>query len=271
MNADNILFRCSSLGHIMTPAKSKNETLSESCKTHLTDLFVSTKYKRREEIDSKFFNKGNAREEDSITLLSRVNKIFFKKNDIRLSNEFISGEPDIFLGESIYKADETFDTKTSWSAHTFFRAQKDELNKMYKYQGIGYMALSEAKKHTVAYCLVNGTQQAIIDEKRRASYRYDLTNEDEYLAYKKRCKQIEINMIYDINSFASENKYFDFDNDLSEWDYDIPMAERIFTFSIYRNEDEIQAIYDRIKECRKWMNENLFKVIPVSEKIELIN
>lgn len=114
--------------------------------------------------------KGNACEEDSITALSRVTKILFKKNDIRLSNEFVTGEPDLFLGESIYNAERTDDTKTSWSAHTFFRAKNSELDKAYYWQGMAYMWLTGAKVHYVDFCLVNGTVEAILSEKRKLEW-----------------------------------------------------------------------------------------------------
>jgi len=57
----------------MTEARGKSEILSETAKGHCIDVFVSWKYGRREEIQSKFLDKGNAREEDAITLVSRIN------------------------------------------------------------------------------------------------------------------------------------------------------------------------------------------------------
>lgn len=260
-NADNLLFRASALGHIMPGPREKEGELATGVIIHLIDCFISYKYKRREEIENKFLDKGNAREEDAITLVSRINKTMFKKNSERLSNEFITGEPDIFLGKEIKQADETFDTKCSYSAFTFFRSQK-ELNKMYYWQGMGYMALTGAKKHTVAFCLVNGLPDAIIKEKRNAAWKLNLIDPSQDAQYLKKAKQIEINHIFDINSFVKENPHFEFDNSLMEWDYDIPMKERLFTFTFERNDTEIQKIYDRVRVCRKWINANMFKVVP---------
>ena len=259
-NADEIKFRCSSLGHLMTESRSKSETISETTKTHLVDVFVSARYGRREEIHGKMLEKGHAREENSITLLSRVQKIYYKKNSIRLANEFIQGEPDLFLGNSIDEATEITDTKTSWSAHTFFRAQQSELSKMYKWQGTGYLSLTGAKKCTIAYCLVNGTFQTIMDDKRKASYSYgqDFDNDPEYI---KECQQIERNHIFDLEEFRKEIPGFDFHSDIDELKkYEIPKEDRVFTISFDRNEDDIKKLYQRVKDCRKWMNENLFKI-----------
>lgn len=295
MNPREILFRCSSLGNIMTDGKKTELTelqkkkfnelslkkfkscltdkqedelkklmnkqdskpeLSDGCKTHLIDVYVSNKYGRREEVSGKMLDKGNEREEDSITLLSRVSKIMFRKNDIKLSNEFIRGECDIYLGEKISAATEVFDTKTSWSAHTFFRASKKRLESGYYYQGMGYMALTGAKKHSVCYCLVNGTYQAIIDEQRRLAFKMNLIDPDINPEYIEKCKQIEINHIFDISSFMDENPHYQLYNDRNSWSWDIPMEERVHIISFDRNERIIDKIYSRVEECREYLANN---------------
>ncbi len=261
-NANQIKFRCSSLGYIMTDPRSKTELLSETAKTHCIDVFISAKYGRREEIMGKFLDKGNEREEDAITLVSRLTKVFYKKNEQQLSNDFITGTPDLFLGKSIQTAEAITDTKCSWSAHTFFRAQKEPLNKMYYWQGMGYMALTGAKTHTVSYCLVNGTEAAIANEKRILSYQTGMMdaagNHSE--EYNEKCKQIEINHIFDLEAFKTEYPWYDFASDITKWQYDIPMQERLFSITFQRNEEDIQRIYERISDCRKWIDANLFKV-----------
>lgn len=171
MEANNILFRASALGHLMTKPKNKSELISQTAKTHCVDLFCSYKYKRREEINSKYLTKGNEREPNSLTLLSRKTGKFLKQNSERLSNDYVTGMPDTYIGESIQNADEIFDTKTSWSLHTFMRSKYAELESNYFWQGQAYMWLTGAQKHTVAFCLVNGTYDALEDEKRRLQYR----------------------------------------------------------------------------------------------------
>lgn len=257
MKANSILFRCSSLGKIKAGAREKEGVIAPGVTTHLVDLYVSAVHGRREEAEGRILEKGNLREEDSLTLLSRVQKKFYRKNDIRLSNEFITGECDIFIGESIENADETIDTKTSWSANTFFRAKNKPLDEDYEEQGHGYMWLTGAKKHTVAYCLVNGTAQAIMDEKRRAAWKFG-PDADKDPAYVKKCKQIEINHIFDLQAFIQENPWFEFHNNVAEWRWDIPMEERLHLFVFERDEKAIERIKNRVTDCRKWMDANLF-------------
>lgn len=262
VDANSIIFRSSGSGYLMVEPKSKSETLSESTKTNLIDVFISAQYGRREEITSKFLRKGNACEQDAITLLSRVTKILFKKNETRLTNEYITGEPDLFLGKDIEHADETFDTKTSWSLHTFLRAEYSKLNSNYYWQGQCYMLLTGAKKHTVAYCLVNGLPLAIMDEKRKLSYQTGMLDEhgNESPEYIKQAKQIEINHIFDIELFKTHYPGFEFHNDIDKWEWDIPKEKRVHTFVFDRDEEDIARLKKRIREARNWMNRELFKI-----------
>lgn len=263
-NFDNLLFRCSGLGHIMTEPRSKSETLSASTKTHLIDLAASFIYKRREEVRNKYLAKGNEREEDSTTLLSVVLNKFLLQNSERLSNEYITGEIDIFEGKSIENADEITDTKTSYSLHTFLHSKFDELNKMYYCQGQGYMWLSKAKKCNIAYCLVNGTDKAIMDEKRKLQWQLgvidpDNTDNEKYI---NGCKQIEINHIFDINAFNKEYPWFEYHNKViingenASWDFDIPKKDRVHIKSFERDDEFIDKMKQRIIDCRKWLNDN---------------
>lgn len=263
-SAQDILFRCSSLGYIMKDSKKPGE-LSDTCKKHLVDLYLSARYGIREEHRSKYTEKGNIREEDSITLLSLVMSEPFRKNTERLSNSYITGELDLFQGPEIRKATETLDTKTSWSAHTFFRAKVSKLDPDYEYQGHGYMALTGAQFHTVAYCLVNGTFDDIDAEKRRLAYRLNcFWLDDMPPEYIEGAIQIERNHIFDLAAWNKEHPHFMFDTPPDYYGCDgwpeIPRAERVALFRFARDEKKIAAIYKRINECREWMNENLFNL-----------
>lgn len=230
------LFRCSSLGHIMTEPKSKADkdagNLSESAKTHVVDIFVSTKYNRQTDIQNKYVQKGLMVEEDSITLYSRVKKKFFKKNKERLSNSFITGEPDLFEGLTIREADVIIDAKSSWDIFTFFRTRTKPVNTDYYWQGQGYMALTGAKKFVLAYCLVDTPEILINDEKRRLMYKMGLAT-DENDDFIQACEELDRLMTYG----------------------DIPIHERVIEYVIERNEEDIQAAYKKISKCRQYLND----------------
>lgn len=244
------------LKSVSTKTVATGETLSESTKTHLIDIYVSEVLKRREEIDNKFLRKGNEREEAAITLLSRVNKVFYKKNTEHLRNSFTKGIPDLYTGNIITNAEKIKDTKVSWSAFTFHRAKKGELLKLYYWQIMCYLWLTGAKSGWVSYCLVNGTHKAITDEKMRLARSMDLLDPSTSEEYKERCKQIEINHIFDLEEFRNEYPFYEFDNDLSDWHYDIPIHQRVHEIEVVRDEAKIEKMKNRVIECREWMKKN---------------
>jgi hypothetical protein len=249
--------------------------LSETCKKHLIKLYAQVVLGRRTEIKNKFLAKGHAREEDGITLLSRVTKNLFKKNTERLYNEYTTGEPDLFTGASIRAAKKTVDIKCSWSLETFLETIIEDLNDNYFYQGQDYMWLTGAEEHIVAYCLVNGTVEAINDEIFSLKREYGVIDDavlPENHIYHERARQVERNHIFDIDAFIKEYPHYTPLNDAflhSElgkyvWEYDIPMEKRVFRFSFLRDEVAIDNVKKKVVVCRAWMNANLFENIKYS-------
>lgn len=246
--------------------KSKDEIqLSDTCIKQLIRIYAQEKYSRREDLKNKYLDKGNERENDAITLLSRALKNPFKKNSIRLKNDFFQGEPDVYLGESIEKVDETLDTKCSFSLLTFLDAMFSDLNPLYEAQGQVYMSLTGAKKHSVAYCLINSTVQIIIDEVRKLAWKMGVLDAsvEENPDFIIKVKQIERNHIFDIKEFMIENPYFDLKNEhgFDEkgnyiWEYDIDYKDRIHIKTFDRDDNYIHAMEDRAVLCRKWMAKN---------------
>lgn len=243
--------------------------LSDTCIKTLIRIFAQERYSRYEELKNKYLSKGNAREDDSITVVSRVMKKPFKKNKERKFNDYFQGEWDLDLKEND-KIKETLDTKSSWSLLTFLEACNTPLNPIYEYQGHIYMDLTDGEKHTVSYCLVNGTYTAINDEIRRLGWSMGVLDasvetDPEFI---KKVKQIERNHIFDINAFMNENQGFELKNDFEAdynsntytWEFDIPFQDRICSKSFNRDENILSEMRYRAKDCRQWMNKNLFKI-----------
>lgn len=241
---------------------------SATCEKALIRVFAQTRG-RYEELSNKYLTKGNERENDSITLLSRVLRKHYKKNKERKSNEYIQGEwdlHDIIDGVIV----ETLDTKSSWSYITFLEAQEKTLNPIYRIQGHCYMWLTGAKKHTVCYCLVNGTYKYIKDQIRSLQWKHGVLDGDisEDQNYLEAVKQLERNHIFDIDSFIKENPEFIplndvwFNQKLDQymWHYDIPKEERVYSITFERDEEVIEKIKQRVINCRKYMNHKFFKI-----------
>jgi hypothetical protein len=254
VNIDKLLIRCSSIGDLMTgTGKGWDVSKSITCQRMLVKLYREAKYNRYFEHENKYTYKGKMQEETGITLYSLENKRHYRKNTIRLTNEFLTGEVDLFLGESIHQAEETIDIKCPFSLETM-PSVIDTIDADYKWQGLGYMALTGAKRHTIAYTLVNAPSRLVMAEKMKVYYDMDCPDENnaEYIA---KCIEIEKNLIYDYKDFVKCNPNYDFS--CPEWEYDIPRSERLFTRTIERDDAKIQQIYDKVKECRAWIKENL--------------
>lgn len=256
-NYDDYKFRCSSLGDIMTGvAKGWNVEKSVTCISKLVEIDRQIRQNRKPNNSNKYVEKGISQEEDAITLYSLFKGKMYRKNTERLTNDFITGEMDFFEGESVSKADVTIDTKCSWDLWTFPH-KFSKLSGDYFDQGQGYMDLTGAKKHIVAFCLVNTPANLITDAKKRLAWKMGIIDQetDEYI---KECIEIEKNMIFDMATFKQENPFFEFH--IKEWNNDMDIKDRVLEFHIERDDKYIQAIHDRVKACREFMNKEILEI-----------
>lgn len=254
METSKILFRSSSNYHLMTEPKLKAEkeagNLSTGAKTHCIDVFASWHYNRREDAYSKYLEKGTAVEEQAITLLSLVTRNIYFKNEENLTNEYISGTPDLFVKDANGKIICIEDIKSSWDIFTFLRAKHNELQSSYYWQMQSYMWLTGALEANIRYCLVNALPDHIDSEKKKLAWQMNLIDPDNNGEYVEKCRQVERNMIYDMADFQSRYPYYPLHTNLSEWDYDIPIEERLHTFNVKRNNEDIQLLMSKIIKAR---------------------
>ena len=216
--------RASQIGKIMTSPRTKGERFSQTTKSYILELAVAEKYGIQKEFWSRYTDKGNEVEVDSIKLVSDVLNVgFIYKNDENIQNEWITGTPDI-------NTDVLIDVKSSWDAFTFFdKVLEDEVkNKDYYYQLQGYMWLTDKTEAILAYCLVNTPYQIVEDEIRREHWRQNLIDES-----------------LDVRAFVEAKHTFDH----------IPVEKRVKTHVIKRDDEVIEAIKTRIEECRILFNE----------------
>ena len=195
-----MIIRCSSLKLAMTEARAKNAGLSESAKKVVEDEIRALYFGVREKISSKPMQKGVECEQKSIELLNNVEFRLSKpyvKNTERKSNEWITGECDIYDPDTKLIRD----IKTSWSLATFplFATNADD----YEWQMRGYMMLWDCDTAIVDYCLVDTPEHLIgyeqrelhivshIEPEKRVKsfvYKRDLEKEERI---KQRCEQLQ--------------------------------------------------------------------------------
>jgi hypothetical protein len=230
----NVKIRCSAFGALMTEPQSKADKdageLSATAKDYLAEVYGMEKYNRKEEISNKYLKKGVLVEEDSIDLLSLVDKTLYVKNEERLENDFIAGTPDAFIGDSIKSAKHIIDVKSSWSLKTFLSTIGKPLNKQYFYQLQCYMWLSGATEGTIAYCLVSAPDSMVLAEKSKLLYSMDVISE-ESPEYKEAAQQLEYNMCFD----------------------DIPKHERVYKINIKRDDEIIETMKQKVLKARQYL------------------
>lgn len=256
----NYKFRCSALGHLMTGVKpnltekqkellstlqvkqqnlkitdkqlitlgqliekrDSKPTLSQTTKNYLEQLHKEEVFGKRNDVRSKYLDKGIQVEEQSITLYSNVTGQLFIKNKERRENDFITGEADNTQGK-------IRDIKSSWSLSTFPMHEKELTNQNYYWQLQGYMQLWNFDDSELIYCLVDTPEELIADEMRRTGWSLGFTADipDELEA------EIRKNMTFS----------------------DVPEELRCKVFEVKRDRVAIQSLENQIELCRKYLNE----------------
>lgn len=232
MDFSKVKFRASSWGNLLTESKDK-KGLGLVCQKELIKIYNLLMYNRKKDITTRQMDKGIQVEPDSIKLYSKVEGKLFFKNDEHLENEFFTGHPDIYTGESIFDADEVDDIKSSWELDSFTPKLIEGIDKGYEAQLNVYYDLSNAKGGNLVYCLVDAPFGIIESEKRKLLYNMDVVSE-ESPEYIEAALELERLMV--------------FSNDI---DY----RERVIKIRVPRNEELIQKMKDKVPVLRQWLTD----------------
>jgi len=151
-----MIFRCSSLAKLMTNPRNKSESLSETAKSYIKQLAKENFYGYTSKVETKQMRKGTEYEMESIAL---VNSVWFGsnfvKNQLRETQGYLSGHPDIITDDSI------IDIKTSWSLETFPALAEDADS--YEWQVRGYMHLFNKPRAFVIFCMIDTDDELLSD------------------------------------------------------------------------------------------------------------
>jgi hypothetical protein len=212
--------RCSALGKVMTSPRSKSEILSQTAKTYVEEQVLQSKYGIVKTFNSRYTDKGNLVEDESIKLASDVLDLgFLYKNDEHFTNDWVMGTPDVNTDDIL------LDVKSSWDATTFPFFATEIPTKDYYYQLQGYMWLTGKQKSLLVYCLVNTPLDMVQDEIRRAHWNANLLEES-------------LDLIDEVQ------KRHNFDH--------IPDNRRVKVFEVERDDEVIEQIKERVELCREY-------------------
>ena len=167
----NLKVRASSLHKMMTNPRSKSEELSETTKTWLKDLVKEEVFGYHPQLNTPAINKGIDYEFMSIDLLNDATFNSYKKNEERITNDWLTGEADIVT------TDEIIDVKSSWSLETFPAFAEDAESGVkkagYEWQLRGYMMLYNKPKASIKYCMISTPESLLKDWDDRSIHKVD--------------------------------------------------------------------------------------------------
>jgi len=199
----------SSIGKIMTNARSKSEILSETAKSYIKSVAKQDFFGYNVDLNNKYVIKGQEQEQDSINLLNAVRMTSYVKNDKRLINDIMTGECDILLDDHI------IDIKTSWSLETFPALAEDGMNKDYEWQLRAYMYLYDRPTSELIYCMVTTNDDLLSQWDNLSLHRVDHIDPDKRITVIpfERDQDLESQMIEKLD--AASELYVNYVNQLN--------------------------------------------------------
>lgn len=207
INFEKALFRCSSLGKIV----SKSGKFTDTIKSYLDQYYTEKTYGVEKEINSKYFEKGKACEGLGIKLL---NETLFKKDflghvQVEIENEFIKGKPDIV------KRDFVIDVKNAYDCFTF---EKRELSWENEWQLKGYMYLTNKTKSFIFHCLIDMPDFLLDDEINKLfwSGKFQDRNSSIFLD-----AVAELTKKYQYSNMSFEDRFKIYEVELTEYDIEV--------------------------------------------------
>lgn len=129
--------------------------LPQGAKTYCKNWVLEQVYGRpcgKSGVYTKPMDKGNRVESEAIKFLGN-----YEKNFLRFEDEYLTGEPDIIIGDTV------IDIKCPWDHTTMPIFETEIPNKGYWWQLQGYMSLTHKHNAELAYCLMT-TPPDLVDE-----------------------------------------------------------------------------------------------------------
>jgi len=229
-------------------ANSGNVVLGDTCITYLMEVYAWETEQmvslNKEALETMPMLKGKKGEKEAGLLLSVVDGEMYLSYKDRISNDYLSGEIDFYLGEHIYAAKNVTDIKISFDYPIYLKKLHTGLESGQMEQLQGYGDITTAKELYVANCLVSFTPEMVEDMKWKIMRKTGAVTEESQ-EFKELWKTLERSMFYDnINPNLRVNKI------------------KIEPFT----EFERTRLYDRVKYCRDF----LYKFHEERKKTELL-
>lgn len=256
--------------------------LSKECRNFLKTMAIEMRYNRRKRMDNKYLKKGRAVEDESIALYSELKGEYYENNKERRSNEWFTGEWDVREDGMDGLPTAVKEFKSRYDIDSFEDNRDEDTKKKERIQVLGYLDILKCPNGSIVNVLTNNDFDLIRDEIRREAFQYkpdELNGFDVPVA-----RKIEIakDNLFDKDAFdeflhlelgefeAGHLAIGESENEEAQAMYDsfveVPLEDRIIEIEVEYDEEEIQAIKERIAECRVFMAlmYNIHHVQPVA-------
>jgi hypothetical protein len=234
----NIIFRCHSVGDLMGKSG-----LGKTGQKRAIYTYIENTDGRYKEIKSKYLEKGILNESGAIELVNEVLGVSYQKNDVRLTNDYLTGECDV------KDSDEITDIKCSWDRFTY---EESKVGEDHEWQLRGYMELYNKENARVIYCLTDAPDSLILKTLESAAYPYGGDLPD-LIAIR-----IVINMIFDRDNFHRFLEMAPIDKDKVKKQINkfvhIPKNKRVHYYGFKRDAVKTKLLYSRIDDARNFLS-----------------
>lgn len=201
-----------------------NPQLPAGAKTYCQKWFKEQIFKRRKEFHSKYTDKGNFCENQSIEFLNQQLLEDWVKCEEYRENDFITGTADVVGGDIIV------DIKNSWDFDTLPLLDYGIKNKDYYYQLQCYMELYNKPKAALAYTLMDAPFHLIEREAKSQCYHNGV----------------------DYQSEEGTAVFHELQKHMTYGDIDAKYKKKIFY--IERDHSVIEKVKERVKMCQTYIN-----------------
>lgn len=216
-NFSKYKFHASGIKKLMVNSRKKSDPLSETTKSYLREIWIEAVFGRIKPIITPAMQKGTIVETDSMELVQKVTGQTYFKNNKELENDYIIGTPDIIdKKNSLIR-----DIKSSWDLWTFAKVTEKSASKDYYWQILGYMWLTDTKKGSLNYALVNTPENLINDEIYRLCFKMTEEEADKH----------RINFIFD----------------------DIDEKLRLKQYNFDFKQEDVEQVMSKIELCREYL------------------
>lgn len=187
----------------------------------------------KESLDLLAINKGKRGEGEAGEMLIRLDKLPYRVHKERIYNDYLSGEIDLYLGESVMEAEQIDDIKNSWDHPTFLKKINNGLEAGQEQQVQGYMDISGAGRGNIVNALINMSPTEIEEMRWK-------------VARKLGAATPESPEVLEVWPIWYRSMVFDH----------MPIHKRIHKIPIQPLTDfQRQKLYDKVKICRQWLSD----------------